>query len=90
MRMVEGETVILDRKGGLIHHLNGTAAYIWNCCDGQSPLEGIIQYLTEAFDVDATTATTAVAAMVGQLRQLHLLEIPEGRVWLGDPGVEEG
>jgi hypothetical protein len=74
MRIVEGETVILDRPGGLIHQLNRTAGYIWDRCDGQSTLVEIGQQLVEAFDVDAKTAADDVAAIVGQLRRLNLLE----------------
>jgi hypothetical protein len=74
MRIVEGETVILDRPGGLIHQLNRTASYIWDRCDGQSTLVEIGQQLVEAFDVDAKTAADDVAAIVGQLRRLNLLE----------------
>lgn len=74
-RIVEGETVILDQQGGLIHQLNRTASYIWDRCDGRSSLGEIGQQLVEAFDVDSKTAADDVAAIVGQLRRLNLLEV---------------
>jgi len=74
VRLVEGETVILDRQAGRIHQLNRTASYIWERCDGQSTLEDLSAQLLQAFDVDAQVAADDMAAMVGQLRTLHLLE----------------
>ena len=73
VRMVEGETVILDRQGGLIHQLNPTASYIWDRCDGQWTLEDIARQLTEAFDVDAATVRGDVATIVAEFRRLNLL-----------------
>ena len=73
VRVVEGETVILDRQGGLIHQLNPTASYIWERCDGRSTLEDIAQQLIEAFDVDAATVRDDIATIVGEFRRLNLL-----------------
>jgi hypothetical protein len=74
MRVVEGETIIFDRDGGVIHQLNRTASYIWERCDGQSTLADMAQQLAEAFDVEPTIAATDVVAIVKRLQQLHLLE----------------
>src|SRR5215475_8639255 len=74
VRIVEGETVILDRREGLIHQLNRTASYVWDRCDGQSTLVDIGQQLVATFDVDANTAVDDVAAVVEQLRRLNLIE----------------
>jgi hypothetical protein len=74
VRIVDGEMVILDREGGLIHQLNRTARYIWDLCDGRSTLVEISQELVEAFDVNPKTAADDVAAVVEQLGRLNLLE----------------
>ena len=74
VRVIEGETVVLDRQGGLIHQLNRTASYIWERCDGQFTLADIAHQLAEGFEVETTTAVADVAAIVEQLRQLNLLE----------------
>lgn len=74
VRVVEGETVVLDRQGELIHQLNQTASSIWDRCDGESTLEEIANRLAEAFDVDSEAAARDVASVVGQLHSLNLLE----------------
>ncbi|MEW6297488.1 MAG: PqqD family protein [Thermodesulfobacteriota bacterium] len=74
VRVVDGETVVLDRQKGLIHQLNHTASYIWDQCDGTSPVEAIAARFSEAFAVDGETAAKDVTATVLQFRQLHLLE----------------
>jgi len=74
VREVDHETVVLDRKGELVHQLNQTAGYIWDRCDGESTVTDIANQLAEAFDVDPDTARKDGAAIVSQLGQLNLLE----------------
>jgi len=74
VRIVEGETVVLDRQEGFIHQLNRTASYIWEKCEGQSTLTEIENQMAEAFNVDRKTAAKDLAAILWQLRQLNLLE----------------
>ena len=72
--VVEGEKVVLDRQGGMIHQLNQTASFIWDWCDGKSTVADITNQLAEAFDVDPKTSLKDVAAIVGQFQKLNLLE----------------
>jgi len=74
VRIVEGETVVLDREGGLIHQLNRTASYVWERCDGKSTLAEIENQMAAVFDVDRKTAAKDLAAILRQLKQLNLLE----------------
>ncbi|TAK08412.1 PqqD family protein [bacterium] len=74
VRVVDGETVVLDRQAGLIHQLNQTASFVWDQCDGKSTLEEIANRLAEAFDVDSETAARDVARIVRQAQKLNLLE----------------
>jgi hypothetical protein len=75
VRMVDGETIVLDRSGGFVHQLNQTASYIWDCCDGTSTIAAMSTQLAEAFDVTLETAETDVVRVIDQLRQLNLLEV---------------
>ena len=73
-RLLDGETVVLDRHAGLIHQLNHTASYIWARCDGQSTIAAIAHQLAQDFAVDPTVAARDVRALVTQLQALQLLE----------------
>lgn len=73
-RLIDGETVVLDRQAGLVHQLNHTASYVWERCDGQSTMTDIAHCLAQTFDVDLSVATCDVTAMIRQLQELHLLE----------------
>jgi hypothetical protein len=79
VRVVEGETVIFDRHGGLIHQLNPTASWLWERCDGHSTIDDLVHQLIQAFDVEPETATRDVTAMMLQFQQLNLLECDEER-----------
>lgn len=74
VRVMDGETVILDRQKSLVHQLNQTASYIWQQCDGTATVETIAARLAAAFAVDAETAARDTGAVIHQLRQLQLLE----------------
>jgi hypothetical protein len=78
VRVVEGETVVLDRQGGLIHQFNRTVSYIWDRCDGRSTLADITHQLVEAFDVEAETVAADTASTIAQFHRLSLLEPCEG------------
>ncbi len=81
IRVVDGETVVFDRREELIHQLNLTAGYIWDRCDGKSSVVKITNQFAKAFDVDSKTAGKDVDAIVLQLRSLNLLETAGGRVY---------
>ena len=72
-RTVEGETVLLDRANGQIHHLNATAAYIWKQCEGLSS-KAIAERLAQTFQIDPRSAETDVVALLGEMNAMKLLE----------------
>ena len=53
--VVDGETVLLDRKGNLVHQLNQTATYVWERCDGKTSETEVASQLTEVFEVNPKT-----------------------------------
>ena len=73
-RTFEGESLILDRINGQIHHLNSTASYVWRQCDGSSARE-IAEKLAQAFQVDRASAEKDVSALLNEMTRMNLLEI---------------
>ncbi len=72
-RTSEGETLILDRISGQIHHLNSTASYVWKQCDGSSA-KAIAEKLVEAFQIESTSAERDVIVLLSEMKRMNLLE----------------
>ncbi len=88
-RVVDGETVVLDRQQGLIHQLNHTATYIWERCDGRATVEEIAAQLAETFDVASEIALQDVARMTEHFQALQLLEALPDQPVCSKPQPEE-
>jgi Coenzyme PQQ synthesis protein D (PqqD) len=74
-RSIDLEIIVLDRHKGSIHQLNQTASFVWEQCDGESSLEEIATRMTEAFEVDFSTAMSDVRKVIQQLHDIGLLEV---------------
>jgi hypothetical protein len=74
VRVVDGDLVVFDRHQALIHHLNPTARYIWEQCDGTVTVADISHRLAEAFGVAPQTAAADVAIFLAHLYTIELLE----------------
>ena len=72
-RIIEGETVILNREAGVLHRLNPTASFIWECCDGNSGVDDIVARLAKAYEVDFVSCRKDVNEVVLKLESLNLL-----------------
>jgi hypothetical protein len=73
-RIIEGETLILNREDGCLHQLNSTANFIWESCDGTFRIDQIIERLAEAYEVDSVTARRDVEEVLFKLRSSNLLQ----------------
>jgi len=74
-RIIEGETVILNREAGVLHRLNPTASFIWECCDGSAGVDDIVARCVHAYAVDFMTCRNDVSETVLKLESLNLLTI---------------
>ena len=79
VRQVGDELVILDRRSGLIHQLNGTARYIWNRCDGNAGVEEIASSLAEEYGLIWECSRQDVEAAIGKFGELGLLMAEQPR-----------
>jgi hypothetical protein len=73
-RLVEGELVVLDREGQMVHQLNRTASYIWQHCDGESSAAKIAEEVCQNFEIDYATALQDVLNTIEQLEKMKLLK----------------
>ena len=80
-RVVDGETIVLDRQRGFIHQLNPTASAIWACCDGQASVEEMAAAVQNAFAVSYDIAIRDVRRLLQELEQHQLV------VCAPDPGA---
>jgi PqqD family protein of HPr-rel-A system len=86
---IDGESVVLDRENGRLHHLNVPASAIFRSCDGQVTQEELVRELAEAFGGPADRIAGDVEAVVGQLRESGLLE-SDGADGCAGCGSEDG
>ena len=72
-RLVDGEMVILDLATGRVHHLNGTAGFIWSRFDGTASLDVVAECVAEQFEVDRRVAERDVKELAHRLTEIGLL-----------------
>ncbi len=68
------ETVLFDPSSGAAHALNPTAALVWKCLDGESPLEEIVTDLADGFGVSADVVGDQVLDLMKAAGRAGLLE----------------
>jgi hypothetical protein len=89
VRVVDGETIVLDRQRGFIHQLNPTASAIWACCDGQSSVEEIAAAVQSAFEITYDIAVRDVRRLLQELQHHQLLVLaPDPVATVPDPVKE--
>jgi len=71
---MNGEKLILLPDNGAIHQLNATAGFVWELCDGRTPMTEIVSTFASRYDLSQPAAERDVQAVVGQLAALKLLE----------------
>ena len=71
------EVVFSDPRTTRAFHLNGTAYFVWQRCDGRTTTRQIARDLTAAFDVDLDRALDDVEQLVVFFALNGLTRIPE-------------
>jgi Coenzyme PQQ synthesis protein D (PqqD) len=72
---IDGESVVLDRVSGNLHHLNATASALFVSCDGQVTEAELVAELAEVFGAPADVVARDVAML---LEQFHFSGLFEG------------
>jgi hypothetical protein len=72
VRRLAGEVVISDTKNGKVHCLNAASAWVWDHCDGKTPVAGLAAGLEEALGLPRSEDLARLA--LDQLERRGLLE----------------
>ncbi len=70
---LDAEAVIYDVQTGAVHHLEETALWLWEACDGHRSPNELTTACAERFDVPLAIAATHVKQGLHHLRTRHLL-----------------
>jgi len=74
-RELEDGGVIYDTTAEMIHTLNVTAAYIWNCCDGLHDVSEIASELNRVVNVSPEQAARDVSEALTYFQREALLRL---------------
>lgn len=69
-----GEVVVTDEVSGASASLDALGWLVWQCLDGRTPLQQIVQELAEAFGASAEVVGDDVMGLMRQVGRLGLLE----------------
>lgn len=70
-----GQDVILyDRRSGRAHVINGSAARVWDLCDGRATLGEITAAFAAAYGLAPSAVSDDVAAIMATFRSLKVIE----------------
>ena len=70
---LDDNVALYDEVGQLLIMLNSSAAVIWECCDGATTVDDMVQGLSEAHRADASAIGEDVRLTVRKLAELGLL-----------------
>lgn len=73
-RLLGDEMVLVDRRSGMVHTLNPSAALIWQCFDGEADLAEIAADLADVVDAPHDIVAGDVLAMTRAAGRAGLLE----------------
>lgn len=72
-RVVDGDVVVLDLKGGSYYKVNGSGAVLWELLAEPRTPEELVEALVARYDVDRPRALADVATFLDDMRAQQLL-----------------
>lgn len=70
-----GDGVILyNHDSNLVHHLNPSAAILWQLCDGDASVEQLGREVAEEYGLDTSKVQGEIAGLIAELDALGLVE----------------
>jgi Coenzyme PQQ synthesis protein D (PqqD) len=71
---IDGEAVVYDEALRRLHHLNHSAALVFELCDGRATIVEMAEEIGDVFETDAREVEKLIRPLVGQLRKQGLVE----------------
>ncbi len=75
--LVDQELIVLDTENQKVHKLNGTAAAVFESCDGSQSVDDIVSWLCDTFDVPRTQVEGDVRQILVVFTENGLLISPD-------------
>lgn len=73
---VGGEAILIDPRTDEAHVLNGSAARLWQMCDGERSMDELAAEFGAIYDLTAADVLEDVREVVDELVRLKLVESP--------------
>jgi pyrroloquinoline quinone biosynthesis protein D len=73
---VGGEAILIDPRTDEAHVLNGSAARLWQLCDGERTLDQLAAEFGAIYDLSAADVADDVREVLAELAKLKLIESP--------------
>ncbi|HEY3571629.1 MAG TPA: PqqD family protein [Thermoanaerobaculia bacterium] len=70
-----GTLVLLDLDGGQYYSLDEVSARVWELCDGEHGVEGIVEMISAEYDAPAETIYEDVLAFLEEMLDEKLLVV---------------
>lgn len=73
LERVGEEAILHDRERGRVHVVNGSAARLWELCDGQATLDEIVVAFAASYGAAPNAVRSDVEAAVARFRDLGVV-----------------
>ncbi len=73
---VGGEAILIDPHTDEAHVLNGSAARLWQLCDGERTIDELAAEFGAIYDLQAADVLDDVREVIDELVKLKLVELP--------------
>ncbi len=76
LQAVGQEAILHDQRNGMAHVINGSAARVWELCDGR-PLADLLAAFAEPYGMSVDAVREDVEGVLAQFEELGLVSVAE-------------
>lgn len=66
--------ILYNHDSSLVHHLNPSAALVWQLCDGMATVGDLAREITEEYGLERDEVEAQVASVIAEFDALDLVE----------------